>query len=111
VSVKYHFPITLKRNDSEITVKEYFVNVPFALGLDFAAAKEIVGKIGEAGSGGYNLEPDCAKYARGGYTNVFPFNSRILLIDYEPYFNPTFGRSLKFQYLYSGKTVYGYCSG
>jgi hypothetical protein len=111
VSVRYYFPITLKRNDSEITVKEYYAYIPFAIGLDFASAKEIVGKISTAGSGGYNLEPDCLKYARGGYTNVFPFKSRILLIDYEPYFNPTFGRSLKFQYRYSGKIVYGYCSG
>jgi len=111
VSVKYFFPITLKQGNSQILIENYYAEVPIALGEDFGIAKEIVGKIGTAEKEGYNLEPDCTNYNREGYTNIFPFNNMILLIDYEPYFNPEFERSFKLQYLYSGKIVYGYCSG
>ncbi|MBT3463783.1 hypothetical protein HOC29_03970 [archaeon] len=111
VSVKYFFPIQLEMDNDVKTVDEYYIEVPIAVGENFKIAKEILSKMESSDDKGYNVEENCADFSREGYTNVFPFNNRILLIDYEPYFNPKFGRSFKFQYLYSGVNVYGYCSG
>lgn len=111
ISIRYFFPIILRMDSSEIKVSDYQVIVPIALGENFEIAKSIVSRLSSADEDGYDLSQDCAEYSREGYTNIFPFNGRILILDYEPYFNPDYKRSFKLQYLYSGKTVYDYCSG
>jgi hypothetical protein len=111
VSVNYFFPITLKKGSDIKEIEKYYVEVPITLGQDFEIAKIVLVNATNTNKKGYNLENDCSHLNREGYVNLFPFNSRILLIDYEPYFNPKFQRSFKFQFLYNGLIIYGYCSG
>ncbi len=91
-------------------INAFRVEVPIALGNDFRIAKQILNDMIE-NKDFLNIEEKCNTYVKNGYTNVFPFNNRILLIDYAPYFNSNFKRSFKFQFMYSNTTLYGYCSG
>lgn len=111
VSVIFSYPIILKGKRDQKEMDPILLHIPIALGEDYLIAQTIIGKMAEAAAPGYNLEQDCESLSRGGYTNVFSFNNRVLLIDYEPYFNPSFRESFKLQFLYSGIGAYGYCSG
>ncbi len=111
VEVVYYFPIKLKQNEDSVLISNYYTEVPIALGKDLKIVKELIRNILRSDEKGYNLEPHCKIYTRNGYTNIFPFNSRILLIDYEPYFKPGFGQSYKLQFMYSGVSLFGYCAG
>lgn len=107
VSIKFYYPITLVSDDIQATINSFNADIGISLGRDHALAKEIMKRaIG-------NRELDISSLCRdvSGLVNIFPFNGRILIIDYEPYFLSNKEQSFRFQYLYTDLIIYGYCSG
>jgi hypothetical protein len=109
VMIKYYFPIILSRGKSKKTIEEYNARVPVPLGKDFALAKDILSRI--INSDYYDLTNSCHDFYRGDNINVFYYNNKIVIHDYETLFNPVIGRTFTLQYLISDKAVYGYCGG
>ncbi|MFH0875546.1 MAG: hypothetical protein V1859_06400 [archaeon] len=110
VTVKYTFPITIKRDFYERRIDEFYTKLDVALGADFEIAKNLLSDM-ISNAADYNIEPECNKYSRKSYTNVFPINNRIIIYDYEPFYNKKLEKTFRLQFAYQGLNTYGYCSG
>ena len=110
VSVEYFYPIIMKIDDNQKTVDMFFTKVIVPIGADFKLAKDILIRMKQADVDGYNLESDCNELNRYGYVNIFPFNQRVVIHDYETFLKPEFQRAFTFQFMHD-LFIYGYCPG
>lgn len=108
VSLRYNVPLTLVRNNHKKVIPYFDASVDVPFGLIFNIGKQVITNI-TSNPDAYNLAYDCNSLNREGYSNILSSGNKIIINDYESFFDPKIRRVFTLQFLHENENVYGYC--